>query len=76
MLESVRTGAPSAWVVHLGERYDVGRTPAAAAAGHFGTVIVDTLVEPPSTCGYKDRGRGRPRFLDLVEHRPHDASVS
>jgi len=37
------------------------------AAGHFGAVIVDTLVEPPSTSGYKDRGRGRPRFLDLLE---------
>ncbi len=37
------------------------------AAGHFGAVIVETLVEPPSTSGYKDRGRGRPRFLDLLE---------
>jgi site-specific DNA recombinase len=37
------------------------------AAGHFGALIVDTLIEPPSTSGYKDRGRGRPRFLDLLE---------
>ncbi|MBW3548635.1 MAG: recombinase family protein, partial [Actinobacteria bacterium] len=37
------------------------------AAGHFGAVILDTLVEPPSTSGYKNRGRGRPRFLDLLE---------
>lgn len=37
------------------------------AAARFGAVIVDTLVEPPSTSGYKDRGRGRPRFLDLLE---------
>lgn len=37
------------------------------AAGRLGAVIVDTLVEPPSTSGYKDRGRGRPRFLDLLE---------
>ncbi len=37
------------------------------AAAHLGAVIVDTLVEPPSTSGYKDRGRGRPRFLDLLE---------
>jgi DNA invertase Pin-like site-specific DNA recombinase len=37
------------------------------AADRFEAVIVDTLIEPPSTSGYKDRGRGRPRFLDLLE---------
>jgi len=37
------------------------------AAAHLGAVIVDTLVEPPSTSGYKNRGRTRPRFLDLLE---------
>jgi site-specific DNA recombinase len=37
------------------------------AAGRFGAVILDTMVEPPSTSGYKDRGRSRPRFLDLLE---------
>jgi DNA invertase Pin-like site-specific DNA recombinase len=37
------------------------------AAARFEVVIVDTLVEPPSTSGYKDRGRGRPRFVDLLE---------
>ncbi|MDP9442749.1 MAG: recombinase family protein [Actinomycetota bacterium] len=36
-------------------------------AGRFGAVIVDTLVERLSTSGYKDRGRRRPRFLDLLE---------
>jgi DNA invertase Pin-like site-specific DNA recombinase len=37
------------------------------AAERLGAVIVDTLIEPPSTSGYKDRGRGRPKFLDLLE---------
>jgi DNA invertase Pin-like site-specific DNA recombinase len=37
------------------------------AAQHLGAEIVETLVEPPSTSGFKDRGRGRPRFLDLLE---------
>ena len=37
------------------------------AATHLGAEIVETLVEPPSTSGFKDRGRGRPRFLDLLE---------
>ena len=37
------------------------------AARHLGAEIVETLVEPPSTSGFKDRGRGRPRFLDLLE---------
>lgn len=33
----------------------------------LGAEIVETLVEPPSTSGFKDRGRSRPRFLDLLE---------
>lgn len=37
------------------------------AASRFGAEIIDTLVEPPSTSGYKNRGRGRPKFRDLVE---------
>ncbi len=37
------------------------------AAKALGAEIVETLVEPPSTSGFKDRGRGRPRFLDLLE---------
>lgn len=37
------------------------------AAARFGAEIVETLVEPPSTSGFKDRGRQRPRFLDLLE---------
>ncbi len=37
------------------------------AAAHLGAVIVDTLVEPPSTSGYKNRGRSRAQFLDLLE---------
>lgn len=37
------------------------------AAEHLGAVIVDTLIEPPSTSGYKDRGRSRPKFLDLLD---------
>ncbi len=37
------------------------------AARALGAEIVETLVEPPSTSGFKDRGRGRPRFLDLLE---------
>lgn len=37
------------------------------AAERLGAVIVDTLIEPPSTSGYKDRGRSRPKFLDLLE---------
>ncbi len=32
------------------------------AAPRLGAVIVDTLVERPSTSGYKDRGRSRPKF--------------
>ncbi|MBV8984202.1 MAG: recombinase family protein, partial [Acidimicrobiia bacterium] len=38
-----------------------------SAAAALGAEIVDTLVEPPSTSGYKDRGRRRPKFLDLLE---------
>lgn len=37
------------------------------AAAHLGAVIVDTLIEPPSTSGYKNRGRSRPKFLELLE---------
>lgn len=37
------------------------------AAKALGAEIVETLVEPPSTSGFKDRGRTRPRFLDLLE---------
>lgn len=33
----------------------------------FGIEIVEVLVEPPSTSGYKRRGRERPRFLELLE---------
>ena len=33
----------------------------------LGAEIVETLVEPPSTSGFKNRGRSRPRFLDLLE---------
>ena len=39
----------------------------AEAAKALGAEIVETLVEPPSTSGFKDRGRTRPRFLDLLE---------
>ncbi len=37
------------------------------AAAHLGAEIVDVLVEPPSTSGYKNRGRSRPQFRDLLE---------
>jgi len=37
------------------------------AAKALGAEIIETLVEPPSTSGFKDRGRSRPRFLDLLE---------
>ena len=37
------------------------------AAKALGAEIIETLVEPPSTSEFKDRGRSRPRFLDLLE---------
>ena len=36
------------------------------AAAHLGAVIVDTLIEPPSTSGYKNRGRSRPKQVERV----------
>lgn len=38
-----------------------------ATALRLGIEIVATLVEPPSTSGYQDRGRSRPRFLELLD---------
>lgn len=37
------------------------------AAGRFGLEVVAELVEPPSTSGFKNRGRARPRFAELLE---------
>lgn len=37
------------------------------AAERLGLEVVTTLVEPPSTSGYRDRGRRRPRFRDLLD---------
>src|SRR6266511_2363427 len=37
------------------------------AAPRLGARIVDVLEEPPSTSAYKDRGRSRPKFLELLE---------
>lgn len=37
------------------------------AARTFGIKVVGEIVEPPSTSAYKDRGRSRPRFPELLE---------
>jgi site-specific DNA recombinase len=37
------------------------------AAPRLGAEIIETLVEPPSTSGYRNRGRDRPKFLDLLD---------
>ena len=37
------------------------------AAERHGVEVVDVILEPPSTGAYKDRGRRRPRFPDLIE---------
>ena len=36
-------------------------------AKRFGIEVVRELVEPASTSGYKNRGRDRPRFLELLD---------
>jgi site-specific DNA recombinase len=36
-------------------------------AARFGMDVAHELVEPPSTSGYKNRGRDRPQFLRLLE---------
>ena len=38
------------------------------AAPRLGIDIVVDLVEKPSTSGYKERGRNRPEFKELLEH--------
>lgn len=37
------------------------------AAKRFGVEVVVELVEAPSTSGYRNRGRSRPRFKELLE---------
>src|SRR5688572_17029248 len=37
------------------------------SAAHFGLDIVAELVEPPSTSGYRNRGKNRPMFRELLE---------
>lgn len=37
------------------------------AADHYGVDLVSILVEPPSTGAYKDRGRNRPKFLEVLD---------
>jgi DNA invertase Pin-like site-specific DNA recombinase len=37
------------------------------AAPRYGADIVEVLVEPPSTSGYKNRGRDRKKFLDALD---------
>ena len=36
-------------------------------AARFGLTVTHELIEPPSTSGYKNRGRDRPRFRELLE---------
>jgi len=38
------------------------------AGKHLGIDVVVDLVEKPSTSGYKERGRHRPGFKELLEH--------
>lgn len=37
------------------------------AAARLGCEVAAVLVEPPSTSGYKQRGRNRPKFLELLD---------
>src|SRR4051812_7662752 len=36
-------------------------------AARFGLTVTHELIEPPSTSGYKNRGRDRPRFRELLD---------
>jgi DNA invertase Pin-like site-specific DNA recombinase len=49
-----------------------------ATAHRFDVQVTHELIEPPSTSAYKDRGRSRPRFkelLALIGHGEVDAVV-
>src|SRR5690349_5635576 len=37
------------------------------AAARLGLEVVSTLIEAPSTSGYRNRGRTRPKFLELLD---------